>query len=97
MKYDHGQQRQINKKIIIKKAKNLVCYEKNTYLCRDKTIIRKTMLGIDSNETPVVTGVYAERIRKAARRAFLHERNNNDRMIAARSAKIRKEYNAVWK
>lgn len=63
----------------------------------DKTIILNNMLGIDSNETPVVTGVYAERIRKAAHRAFLHERNSKDEKIAARSAKIRKEYNAVWK
>lgn len=78
-------------------AKNLYVTRKIPTFAPDKTIIQNNMLGIDSNETPVVTGVYAERIRKAAHRAFLHERNSKDEKIAARSAKIRKEYNAVWK
>lgn len=57
----------------------------------------KIMLGIDSKETPMVTGIYAKNIREAARRIYLRERNSTDRKIAARSAKIQKEYNAVWK
>ena len=55
------------------------------------------MLGIDSKETPIVTGVYAMNIRKAAHRAYLHKQNSVERKIAARSAKIQKEYNAIWK
>lgn len=55
------------------------------------------MLGIDSKETPVVTGVYAMNIRDAARRSYLRKKNSVDRKISARSAKIQKEYNAVWK
>ena len=55
------------------------------------------MLGIDSKETPVVTGTYAENIREAIRRAHLGHFNDSDREIAARSASVKREYDAVWK
>ena len=58
---------------------------------------RKIMLGIDSKETPIVTGIYAKNIREAARRVYLREQNRADKKIAARSATVKKEYNAVWK
>ena len=55
------------------------------------------MLGIDSKETPVVTGTYANEIREAVRRAHLGQLNDSDRDIAARSANIKREYDVVWK
>ena len=55
------------------------------------------MLGIDSKETPVVTGIYAEEIREAVKRAHLGQLNDADKNIAARSASVKKEYDAVWK
>jgi len=54
------------------------------------------MLGIDSKETPIVTGTYADEIRKAVRRVHQGQLNDEDRQIAARSASIRHEYEAVW-
>jgi len=55
------------------------------------------MLGIDSKETPIVTGTYAEEIRETVRRAHMGQLNDSDRKIAARSASVKKEYDAVWK
>ncbi|MBR1687176.1 MAG: hypothetical protein IJ710_01430 [Prevotella sp.] len=55
------------------------------------------MLGIDNKETPVVTGAYADEIREAARRAYQGLKNESDKNIADRSARILQEYNAVWK
>jgi len=55
------------------------------------------MLGIDSKETPVVTGAYADEIREAVRRAYQGQINESDRDIADRSARILQEYHAVWK
>jgi hypothetical protein len=57
----------------------------------------KDMLGIDSKETPIVTGVYADEIREAVRRAHLGQFIDSDRKVAARSASIKQEYDAVWK
>ena len=55
------------------------------------------MLGIDSKKTPIVTGTYAEDIRKALRRVRMGQYNDADQKIAARSASIKHEYEAVWK
>lgn len=55
------------------------------------------MLGIDSKETPIVTGAYAKNIRKALRRVRMGQYNDSDLKIAARSASIKNEYEAVWK
>lgn len=55
------------------------------------------MLGIDSKETPVVTGIYADEIREAVRRAYQGQLNEADRKVAARSASIKQEYDAVWR
>ena len=55
------------------------------------------MLGIDSKKTPIVTGTYAEDIRKALRRVRMGRYNDADQKIAARSASIKHEYEAVWK
>lgn len=55
------------------------------------------MLGIDSKETPVVTGTYADEIREAVRRAHQGQFNEADLKVAARSASIKQEYDAVWK
>lgn len=55
------------------------------------------MLGIDSKETPIVSGTYADEIRAAVRRVHLGQLNDEDRQVAARSASIRHEYEAVWK
>ena len=55
------------------------------------------MLGIDSKETPIVTGAYADEIREAVRRAHQGQLTEADRKVAARSASIKQEYDAVWK
>lgn len=55
------------------------------------------MLGIDSKETPVVTGSYAEEIRVTVRRVHLGQFNETDKDIAAHSISIKQKYNAVWK
>ncbi len=55
------------------------------------------MLGIDSKETPVVSGIYAKNIRDAVRRVYEGQYNEADKKVAARSASIKKEYDAVWK
>lgn len=55
------------------------------------------MLGIDSKETPIVTGAYADEIREAVRRAHQGQLTEADQKIAARSASIKQEYDAVWK
>lgn len=55
------------------------------------------MLGIDSRETPMVTGMYADEIRESVRRVHQGVLNETDHRIAARSASIRQEYDAVWK
>ena len=55
------------------------------------------MLGIDSKETPVVTGTYAKDIREAVRRVRQGLLSDSDMQIAARSASVKKEYNAIWK
>lgn len=54
------------------------------------------MLGMDSKETPVVTGRYAQEIREAVRRVHTGQLTDIERKIAARSTKISHEYNAVW-
>jgi len=55
------------------------------------------MLGIDSKETPIVTGTYADNLREALRRVRLGQYNDTDQKIAARSASVKHEYDAVWK
>jgi cellobiose-specific phosphotransferase system component IIA len=55
------------------------------------------MLGIDSKETPIVTGAYADEIREAVRRAYQGQFNEADKKVAARSDSIKQEYDAVWK
>lgn len=55
------------------------------------------MLGMDSKETPVVTGSYAQEIREAVRRVQTGNLSDTEKDIAARSAKICHEYDAVWK
>lgn len=55
------------------------------------------MLGMDSKETPMVTGSYAKEIREAMRRVQTRQLSDAEKEIAARSAKISREYDAVWK
>lgn len=62
-----------------------------------ETTILKIMLGMDSKETPVVTGSYAQEIREAVRRVQTGQLSETERKIAARSTKISHEYEAVWK
>ena len=68
-----------------------------SYLCGGSTKGKTVMLGIDSKETPVVTGIYAEEVRDALRRVHLGLPNEADQKIAARSANIKREYEAVWR
>ena len=55
------------------------------------------MLGIDSKKTPIVTGSYADEIREAVHRKYQGQYTRKDHQVAARSASIKKEYDAVWK
>lgn len=55
------------------------------------------MLGMDSKKTPLVTGSYAKEIREAVRRVQTGQLSETEKRIAARSAKICHEYDAVWK
>ena len=68
-----------------------------SYLCGGSTKGKTVMLGIDSKETPVVTGIYAEEVRDALRRVHLGLPNEAGQKIAARSANIKREYEAVWR
>lgn len=62
-----------------------------------QTTIFIIMLGMDSKKTPLVTGSYAKEIREAVRRVQTGQLSETEKRIAARSAKICHEYDAVWK
>lgn len=55
------------------------------------------MIGIDKNNSPVIKGVYADKMREAIRRKYANQPNAADMKTSARSRMIKNEYSVVWK